>query len=69
MLASRHDRALGRRDVADPRQNNVQGASDMGAIPFVYTDYQRSANGVRARFCQGVGVVPSRLSAQEGPDG
>jgi len=21
-------------------QNNVQGASDMGAIPFVYTDYQ-----------------------------
>src|SRR2546429_2594197 len=21
-------------------QNNVQGASDMGAIPFVYTDYR-----------------------------
>jgi formate dehydrogenase major subunit len=22
-------------------QNNVQGASDMGAIPFAYTDYVR----------------------------
>jgi len=48
-------------------QNNVQGASDMGAIPFVYTDYQPVGDtAVRARFCQGVGVVPESLSLKKG---
>ncbi|MGH8071145.1 MAG: formate dehydrogenase subunit alpha [Candidatus Entotheonellia bacterium] len=38
-------------------QNNVQGASDVGLIPFVYTDYQSVADPViRARFERAWGV-------------
>ncbi len=48
-------------------QNNVQGASDMGAIPFVYTDYQPVGNGdVRARFARTWGVSPEALSLKSG---
>jgi len=39
-------------------QNNVQGASDVGLIPFVYTDYQSVADPViRARFERAWGVA------------
>src|SRR5918911_1599951 len=38
-------------------QNNVQGASDVGLIPFVYTDYQSVANPeIRAKFERAWGV-------------
>jgi formate dehydrogenase major subunit len=38
-------------------QNNVQGASDVGLIPFVYTDYQSVADPViQARFERAWGV-------------
>ncbi|HEU4420171.1 MAG TPA: molybdopterin dinucleotide binding domain-containing protein, partial [Planctomycetota bacterium] len=48
-------------------QNNVQGASDMGAIPFVYTDYQPVTDpAVRDRFARTWGVKPERLSLQKG---
>jgi formate dehydrogenase major subunit len=39
-------------------QNNVQGASDVGLIPFVYTDYQPVGDpAVRAKFEQSWGVA------------
>jgi formate dehydrogenase alpha subunit len=39
-------------------QNNVQGACDMGALPDVYTGYQKVANPeVRSRFAQAWGVA------------
>jgi predicted molibdopterin-dependent oxidoreductase YjgC len=48
-------------------QNNVQGASDVGAIPFVYTDYQPVGDqSVRARFAATWGVPPDSLSLTSG---
>jgi formate dehydrogenase major subunit len=48
-------------------QNNVQGASDVGAIPFVYTDYQPVGDStVRERFARVWGVPPESLSLKKG---
>ena len=48
-------------------QNNVQGASDVGAIPFVYTDYQPVGDQhVRARFAETWGVPAESLSLKSG---
>jgi formate dehydrogenase major subunit len=48
-------------------QNNVQGASDVGAIPFVYTDYQPVTDpAVRAEYARAWGVPPESLSLAEG---
>ncbi len=48
-------------------QNNVQGASDVGAIPFVYTDYRsvKDPNN-RAEYARVWGVDPTSLSLREG---
>jgi predicted molibdopterin-dependent oxidoreductase YjgC len=48
-------------------QNNVQGASDMGAIPFVYPDYQPVSDPrMREKFAQVWGIKPDRMSLQPG---
>src|SRR5213596_1802310 len=48
-------------------QNNVQGASDVGAIPFVYTDYQPVGDRkVRERFAKTWGVPADSLSLKSG---
>src|SRR5882724_6468813 len=48
-------------------QNNVQGASDMGAIPFAYTDYRSVADqAVRAEFAKAWGVPEASLSLKPG---
>src|SRR6266700_3969795 len=48
-------------------QNNVQGASDMGAIPFVYTDYRSVKDpAVRAEFARTWRVPEESLSMKEG---
>ncbi|MDQ8155388.1 MAG: formate dehydrogenase subunit alpha [Gemmatimonadota bacterium] len=48
-------------------QNNVQGASDMGAVPFAYTDYQRVDDpSVRAMYAAAWGVDAERLSLKPG---
>src|SRR5216117_2779734 len=48
-------------------QNNVQGASDVGAIPFVYTDYQPVGDRtVRDRFARAWSVAPESLSLKKG---
>ena len=48
-------------------QNNVQGASDVGAIPFVYTDYQPVGDTrVRARFAKTWRVPEESLSLTSG---
>jgi formate dehydrogenase major subunit len=48
-------------------QNNVQGASDMGAIPFVYTDYRSVKDpAVRAEYAKVWGVPAESLSLKEG---
>lgn len=48
-------------------QNNVQGASDVGAIPFVYTDYRSVKDpAVRAEYARVWGVAPESLSLKEG---
>ncbi len=48
-------------------QNNVQGASDMGAIPFVYTDYRSVKDpAVRAEYARVWGVDPESMSLNEG---
>jgi len=48
-------------------QNNVQGASDMGAIPFVYTDYQPvTTPAARERFARAWGLAPDALSLRNG---
>src|SRR5216117_335673 len=48
-------------------QNNVQGASDVGAIPFVYTDYQPVGDpAVRERFARAWSVAPESLSLKKG---
>ncbi len=53
--------------IAIRGQNNVQGASDMGAIPFAYTDYMRVDDPeVRDFFATAWGIEPSRLSLTVG---
>src|SRR5467141_1323729 len=48
-------------------QNNVQGASDVGAIPFVYTDYRSVKDPkIRAEYARAWGVPEESLSLQEG---
>jgi len=48
-------------------QNNVQGASDVGAIPFAYTDYQPVGDtAVRDRFARAWSVAPESLSLKKG---
>jgi predicted molibdopterin-dependent oxidoreductase YjgC len=48
-------------------QNNVQGSSDMGAIPFVYPDYQPVSDPlIRAKFAAAWGVAPESLSLVPG---
>ncbi len=48
-------------------QNNVQGASDVGAIPFVYTDYRSVKDpAVRADYARTWGVPEESLSLREG---
>jgi formate dehydrogenase alpha subunit len=48
-------------------QNNVQGASDVGAIPMVYTDYQPVTDpAVRRRFAEAWGVPEERLPLESG---
>src|SRR2546427_5599695 len=48
-------------------QNNVQGASDVGAIPFVYTDYRSVTDPKnRAEYAHAWGVAPESLSLKEG---
>jgi formate dehydrogenase alpha subunit len=48
-------------------QNNVQGASDVGAIPFAYTDYRSVTQpGNRAEYAQAWGVPEETLSLQDG---
>ena len=45
-------------------QNNVQGASDMGAIPFAYTDYRSVQDpAVRAEYARAWGVPEERMRA------
>jgi predicted molibdopterin-dependent oxidoreductase YjgC len=48
-------------------QNNVQGASDVGAIPFVYTDYRSVKDPtIRAEYARAWGVPAESLSLKEG---
>src|SRR5205085_7450000 len=48
-------------------QNNVQGASDVGAIPFVYTDYRTVKDPKnRAEYARTWGVPEESLSLKEG---
>src|SRR2546430_12812445 len=48
-------------------QNNVQGASDVGAIPFVYTDYRSVKDPKnRAEYARAWGVPEESLSLKEG---
>jgi formate dehydrogenase major subunit len=48
-------------------QNNVQGASDVGAIPFAYTDYRPVTDPAnRAEYAAAWGVAPESLSLENG---
>ena len=48
-------------------QNNVQGASDMGAIPFAFTDYRRVDDPeVRTSYAEAWGVDPATLDPKAG---
>jgi predicted molibdopterin-dependent oxidoreductase YjgC len=48
-------------------QNNVQGASDVGAIPMFYTDYQTVTDPeVRHRFASAWGVPDERIPLEVG---
>jgi formate dehydrogenase major subunit len=48
-------------------QNNVQGASDMGAIPFAYTDYRTVTDPAnRAEYAAAWGVPAESLSLEKG---
>lgn len=48
-------------------QNNVQGASDVGAIPFAYTDYRPVTDPAnRAEYAAAWGVAPETLSLENG---
>ena len=51
-------------------QNNVQGASDVGAIPFAYTDYRPVTDPAnRAEYAAAWGVPAESLSLERGHDG
>ncbi|HEU5039760.1 MAG TPA: molybdopterin-dependent oxidoreductase [Gemmatimonadales bacterium] len=48
-------------------QNNVQGASDVGAIPFAYTDYRPVTDPAnRAEYARAWGVPEETLSLERG---
>jgi formate dehydrogenase major subunit len=48
-------------------QNNVQGASDVGAIPMFYTDYQPVSDpAIRRVFARAWGVPESRIPLEPG---
>ncbi len=48
-------------------QNNVQGASDVGAIPFAYTDYRPVTSPAnRAEYAEAWGVPEESLSLENG---
>lgn len=48
-------------------QNNVQGASDVGAIPFAYTDYRPVTDlANRAEYAAAWGLAPEALSLENG---
>ncbi|HEV8598033.1 MAG TPA: formate dehydrogenase subunit alpha [Gemmatimonadales bacterium] len=48
-------------------QNNVQGASDVGAIPFAYTDYRPVTSPAnRAEYARAWGVPEESLSLENG---
>src|SRR5712692_638492 len=48
-------------------QNNVQGASDVGAIPFAYTDYRPVTDPAnRAEYAKAWGLPEEALSLQNG---
>src|SRR3712207_1120755 len=48
-------------------QNNVQGASDVGAIPMAYTDYQPVTDpGARKTFADAWGVPEERIPLEPG---
>jgi len=48
-------------------QNNVQGASDVGAIPFVYTDYRSVTDPAnRAEYAAAWGVAAESMSLEPG---
>ncbi len=48
-------------------QNNVQGASDVGCIPFVYTDYRSVTDpDIRAEYAEAWGLEPEALSLENG---
>jgi predicted molibdopterin-dependent oxidoreductase YjgC len=48
-------------------QNNVQGASDVGAIPFAYTDYRPVTDpAIRAEYAAAWGVPADSLSLETG---
>jgi formate dehydrogenase major subunit len=48
-------------------QNNVQGASDVGAIPFAYTDYRPVTDPAnRAEYARAWGVPEESLSLERG---
>src|SRR5207244_7849588 len=48
-------------------QNNVQGASDVGAIPFVYTDYRSVKDpAIRAEHARASSVPAETLSLKQG---
>jgi predicted molibdopterin-dependent oxidoreductase YjgC len=48
-------------------QNNVQGASDVGAIPMVYTDYQPVTDpAIRHKFASTWGVPDERIPLEVG---
>ena len=48
-------------------QNNVQGSSDMGAIPFAFTDYRRVDDpAVRAEYAAVWGIPVERLDPKVG---
>ena len=48
-------------------QNNVQGASDVGAIPMVYTDYQPVTDpAIRRMFAETWGVPEERIPLEPG---
>ena len=48
-------------------QNNVQGASDVGAIPFAYTDYRPVTDPAnRAEYARAWGVPEESLSLKNG---
>jgi len=48
-------------------QSNVQGACDMGALPNVFSGYQKVTDeALRAKFAQGWGIDAAKMDAQVG---